>query len=288
MEIPEDLLNDLHLPSRLESIYIEELQAKLLVKRDDLIHPIISGNKWRKLVYHLKAFKQSDHKGIISMGGVYSNHLHALSFVCHQLKIPCQVLIYGWHQELLTPTQRDMVEWSSQLTPISRQMAQLLRDNSQSMDSNFPSDYYWIPEGGGGDCGIQGMADLINELPMGFDHENHLILCACGTGTSLQGLLKFTRHVKIASLKKVKQSSYGFKDHPRMIWIPANSNESFGKISQQGSSFVDSFYKQFQIPLDFIYTGPLMKQFLASGLSTQFEQIYFIHTGGLQGNRDHT
>ena len=101
---------ELLLPSPEQKLFIPHLNHEIIFKRDDLIHPIVSGNKWRKLKYHLTAFEESKKKCIVSIGGAHSNHLHALSYLCFQLQIPCKLLIYGSPNSCLlytSPSPRD-------------------------------------------------------------------------------------------------------------------------------------------------------------------------------------
>lgn len=287
LQLVQNLLSSLSVPSLLDEIHLDEIQRSIFIKRDDLIHPVISGNKWRKLEGHIKQFNSKSAKGIVSMGGVYSNHLHALAYVCSVLKIPCDLLIYGWHDNQWTPTLKDALDWSANLYPISRSDAQNIRDQNFNCIQDKLKTAYWIPEGGGGEAGMIGMKHLVDELPQNFDREDHLIVCPCGTGTTLHGLIKHSRHIRIVSLRNVKQTIYPMLNKDRFSWLPATESKSFGKITASTKQFVLEFKSNYGIELDLIYTAPLMQAFLNSNLATDYRQIYFIHTGGLQGNRIH-
>lgn len=286
-QLVQILLDTLLVPSRLDEIHLVEIKRNIFIKRDDLIHPVISGNKWRKLEGHLHEFMRSACKRIVSMGGVHSNHLHALAFVCKQLGFSCDLLVYGWHDELLTPTLNDALKFSANLHALTRNDAEQLRNQGFDFIADTYPSAYWIPEGGGGDAGSAGMAKLVNEMPDDFDREENLLLCPCGSGTSLFGLLEFTKHIQIVSLKNVTKASYPQLINSRLHWIQTNPPKSFGKVNPQNLSIVKDFKARYKIELDLIYTAPLMQAFLNSGLSKEYNKIYFIHTGGLQGNRIH-
>jgi len=282
-----DLQNSLTLPSQLDEVYLKESNQAILIKRDDQIHPIICGNKWRKLEGHLKNYSDSGKKRILSMGGVHSNHLHALAYVCNSLNISCDLLIYGWHDGSLSPTLEDALRWSANLHPLARRDAQQVRDQNYECIQDKLHAAYWIPEGGGGDAGMIGIKNLVDELPSDFDQATHLIVCPCGSGTTLNGLIKYTSNIKIVSLKNVIQDTYPMLHNERFSWLPAIENKSFGKITERTLHFLKEFNSRYGIELDLIYTAPLMQAFIYSNLGAEYHQIYFIHTGGMQGNRIH-
>lgn len=287
LQLIQDLLSTLILPSRLDEIYLDEIRRSIFIKRDDLIHPVISGNKWRKLEGHIHEFFRSGANRMVSMGGVHSNHLHALAYVCNYLKCSCDLLVYGWHDTILSPTLKDAMNGSVNLHSLTRNEAEQIRNQGIGSISDKWNDAYWIPEGGGGDFGCIGMAKLVHEMPVDFDQAENLLLCPCGSGTSLMGLLEFTKNIQVFSLKNVVKASYPKLSNPRFRWIQSNENRSFGKVTPENLGFVKNFKSSHHIELDLIYTVPLMQAFLSSDLAKDYKQIYFIHTGGLQGNRIH-
>lgn len=102
-----------------DSLLLEK-KVELWVKRDDLIHPIISGNKWRKLKFILnQALIEGSHT-IISMGGAYSNHLHALAYVGKQLNLSTVGYIRGERPTQWSPTLIDLEKWGMELRFVSR------------------------------------------------------------------------------------------------------------------------------------------------------------------------
>ncbi|MBK9108506.1 MAG: hypothetical protein IPM92_09100 [Saprospiraceae bacterium] len=282
----KDFISDhLHLPSPLQQINWSSIGIQLSIKRDDLIHAVISGNKWRKLCGHLEIYKQGNFDGIASMGSAYSNHLHAMSFVCFQLKIPCTCLIYNQGTMELSVTLRDCLNWQAKCTSITRSYASDLRTHSENYLEIGGKNLMWIPEGGSGDAGEMGIRQLIAELPEDLDHAEHLLICGCGTGTTIRGILNHTKHLQIASKRVVRSAIYDFENHPRMNWIGGNHSHQFSKMDAELELFMKTFQAEQGILLDRVYTGPLLLSFSKEYNLHSFQKIYFIHTGGLQGNR---
>ena len=281
----QDFLNELRIPSSLDRLHIPDFKAELWIKRDDLIHPIVSGNKWRKLSFHLKAFLNGPFKGLVSMGGPHSNHLHALNYTAHLLGIPCVNLMYGWNYGFQTSTISDSISWDVKCIAISRIQAEKLRQMQLGHGDFGYADWYWIPEGGGGELGIMGAMEILKEIPEKMDHKETIILCACGTGTTISGLLNSSRYLKIGSMRRVRNAHYNFESDPRFFWIPDTSSVRFGKVDSGLLSFIEDFGIKTGIPLDIVYNGPLMRAYLARSSELHFNQIVYIHTGGLQGNR---
>jgi 1-aminocyclopropane-1-carboxylate deaminase len=280
------LRSELKLPSLQQNVFISECNREITFIRDDQIHQVISGNKWRKLNYHMKHFFKNEFHGIASMGGAYSNHLHALSFVCNQLKIPCALFVYGIHGEMNTPTLIDCKNWNAGLHTITRQQAADCRlSGLNSIDESIRS-YYWIPEGGGGEKGEMGMKDLIAELPVDFDQKENLIICASGTGTTIQGILNYSSNCTIATRLVVKMANYPWRNHERVKWFASSDVVPFANGNHELKEFMIRFLIAYDIQLDKVYTGPLMQSFLNDKRFYNFQKIFFIHSGGLQGNRE--
>ncbi|MBK8955076.1 MAG: hypothetical protein IPM34_05910 [Saprospiraceae bacterium] len=281
----DDLKQQFVLPSPLQTFQWDEIGLTMHVKRDDLIHPVISGNKWRKLAEHLKYYFTQHFDGIASMGGAHSNHMHALSFACFLLDIPNLCFIYGHGDWLKSPTITDCQKWNSTCEPISRIRAQDFRQTTDDFIEIENRKYYWIPEGGGGALGIQGIKQMLDEYPKDFDRSDQLILCGCGTGTSIEGILEGTTKINVAGLRIVKSGVYRFEKHPRFIWLNHRDEHKFAALDDELSEFMSSFQSRFGIPLDRVYTGPLLLAFSKAQNLHAYKKIFFLHSGGLQGNR---
>ena len=168
----------------------------MFVKRDDRIHPVISGNKWRKLKFALNVSPSqcmdlpSDSGAkppcsVVSFGGGFSNHLHALGYLCNQLHIPFHAIIRGDYTKHPSPMIQDLVKWGAQILYVNKATYQQ-RDNSAyltGLQKQFP-DALIIPEGGSQMAAIKGVQDVINEIDIPFDR----IIAPVASGATLAGL----------------------------------------------------------------------------------------------------
>lgn len=271
---------ELLLPSPEQKLFIPRLNHEIIFKRDDLIHPIDSGNKWRKLKYHLTAFEESKKKCIVSIGGAHSNHLHALSYLCFQLQIPCKLLIYGSPNSTIeNNTLQDCLSWGASIDYISRREA-------KSNFFSYASDDYFIEEGGKGEIAQQGMGELVDELIDFEDNSKTLIAVAYGTGTSVQALLKKTNECHVVTLSPVKNNQ--LLQHSRLHYLIDYLNLSFAGFSNEYYSKITAFQKETSILLDPVYTGKLYLNLIHSSINfMNYNKIYFVHSGGLQAWRDY-
>lgn len=151
-----------------------DIQAAVL--RLDLLHPEVSGNKWFKLKYNLEA---AGTRPIVTFGGAYSNHIAATAAACALSGIPCTGIIRGERPAVLSHTLQQAAGKGMQLEFVSREAYR------QKSTVNYP-DAYVIPEGGNNEAGIRGCKEILTLRDTSrFTH----ILCACGTGTTLAGLI---------------------------------------------------------------------------------------------------
>ncbi len=144
----------------------ERCQVQVSVKRDDDIHPIISGNKWRKLKFNLAYLKQKTNiKGALSFGGSYSNHIHAFAFACHQQGIPCIGIIRGEAAYADNFTLTWARHWGMVLLFVDRKTYRRRHnaDYIAELQSQFPH-YFIIPEGGSNTLAVLGVAEIMSEL----------------------------------------------------------------------------------------------------------------------------
>lgn len=298
MPDPEELQQQLDInvaASVVESVQhplLQEHKIRLYIKRDDRLHNIISGNKWRKLKFSLVDAINSGHDHLISMGGQYSNHLHALAYIGQQLNIKTTGLIRGEPAEKENRTLRDLRDWGMHLEFISRSDFRTLRTYQQS-DSLPASKYkgYWLPEGGRSQLALKGIAELVDEIKEPFD----TLTLACGTGTTLAGIAEaLPENKKALGFAALKGASFLENDIQSLLvedkpnWT-INHDYHFGGFAKKNddlSAFIDSFEEQTNIPLEPVYTGKMLY-----GLFDLIKQNYFkpeeriivIHTGGLQG-----
>ena len=284
----------------LQPIYAPEFnhhKVELWIKRDDLLHPIISGNKWRKLKYILNQalFLQTD--TLISMGGAYSNHLHALAFAGKALGVKTIGLVRGEAPRQLNPTLQDLQAWGMELRFISRSDYQQLR-NYKSHDSlpGLQAGQYWLPEGGAIELALQGIAESIAEITCDYAS----LVTACGTGATLAGLIAHApASVQILGVAALKGADFLAQDVQQLLNTQGvNRNNwditqdyhfgGFAKSKPVLPAFIQTFQNQHGIPLEPVYTGKTLFavfDLLERGYFKPGQRIIVLHTGGLQGNR---
>lgn len=292
--------------SRVDELHSEEWKSRgvrVLVKRDDLIHPEISGNKWRKLKYNVELCRSKGKDGILTFGGAFSNHLVATAAACYQLGLKSIGLVRG---EELTPTSNDTLkrcdELGMHLIFLSREEYQLRNDKAyhETLMADYSS-FQLIPEGGANYYGMIGCQEILNEVKMPVDH----IFLAQGTTTTSCGIILSTsenQHVHVIPALK------GFNAMEEMTTLFNRSaiasdmiDELLGRVTVHADyhfggyakcpdellDFMESFYTSHQLKLDPIYTGKAMYGMVNQLKNSEFDHstCLFIHTGGLQGIR---
>ncbi len=280
--------------TKINDPFLENHKIELWIKRDDLIHPVISGNKWRKLKYNLEDALLKGADTLISMGGAYSNHLHALAYAGKALNLKTIGIVRGERPSPLTPTSQDMENWGMELRFISRSEYRLLRNckNWQALPGIAPHQY-WLPEGGANPFALEGVGEIINEIDIPYD-----ILCvACGTGATLAGLVrKAPRQKAVFGFAVMKKARYLESDVKSLLTINCHNLEifhdyhfgGFATLNSKLATFIDDFEAKTLIPLEPVYTGKMLYgiyDLIGQGRFTPGQCIIALHTGGLQGKR---
>lgn len=280
--------------TKIEDAVLEQYQVELWIKRDDLLHPIISGNKWRKLKYSLNHALSVGADTVISMGGAYSNHLHALAYVGQVLGLKTIGLIRGEPSATLTPSLLDMQQWGMELRFVSRSDYRVLRQYKQWHDlPDLKARHYWLPEGGAQALALQGVAELVGEIDIAYD-----TLCVpCGTGATLAGLVTAVdANVAVIGCAALKNAGFLTADvnallpHPYPNWQIMLDYHfgGFAKTNAELLAFIDAFELKTQIPLEPVYTGKMLYALYDLIQKRAFnvnQRIIAVHTGGLQGKR---
>ncbi|MGD7034607.1 1-aminocyclopropane-1-carboxylate deaminase/D-cysteine desulfhydrase [Methylotuvimicrobium buryatense] len=271
---------------------LDRRQVELWIKRDDLLHPIVSGNKWRKLKYILNHALSLGAIKIVSMGGAYSNHLHALAYVGRRLGIQTEGFIRGEPQS--NPTLIDLRRWGMRLQFVSREDYRNLRqykhwNSLPGIDTNA----YWLPEGGSVDLALQGVAELVSEIDIPYD----VVCCPCGTGTTLAGIIEAVRpDVQVIGFSALKGGSFLKRDvealltQPRENWDIVTDYHfgGFARTKPELIEFIEQFLYETSVLPEPIYTGKMfygIYDLIEKGFFPAGRRIVAIHTGGLQGNR---
>ncbi|MCF6251792.1 MAG: pyridoxal-phosphate dependent enzyme [Methylococcaceae bacterium] len=293
-------LEKLFKPSPVTQLFdplLEDKKIELWIKRDDLIHPVISGNKWRKLKYILNHALTIGSDTIISMGGAYSNHLHALAFAGKQLEINTIAYVRGERPESFNPTLEDLYLWGMELRFISRTEYKQLRNYKGYSDlPGILKGEYWLPEGGSTELALRGVGEIFSGCEIGFD----IICVPCGTGTTLAGLItSVPANHKMFGFSALKGAAFLTQDVEKLL-SAINSPKAnwtiqldyhfggFAKCNNDLLLFIKQFFEKHDIELEPVYTGKMFYGVLDLIQQGYFEpgtKILAIHTGGLQGNR---
>ncbi|WP_390619039.1 1-aminocyclopropane-1-carboxylate deaminase/D-cysteine desulfhydrase [Maricurvus nonylphenolicus] len=274
----------------------------LSVKREDLIHPGVSGNKLYKLFHHLQFARQQGVERLVSFGGAYSNHLHALAISGQLLGIETVAVIRGERPPQLSATLIDCEANGMQLKFVSRQEYKRRHDDDYlAMLKRQYGSCHIVPEGGGGTLGAQGCSAIARAINDAVDRPVDSICTACGTGTTLAGLIveaePATEVIGIAVLKAAPAISQEATELVAQLTHKPSSNwrvESrfhgggYAKLPEELKRFIVEFEEQTLIPLDPIYTVKLfwgIKSLAEQGYWPKGSHVVAIHTGGLQGRR---
>lgn len=269
---------------------------KISLIRADLLHPIISGNKAIKLAPHLLRAQQPRRQRLISVGGRYSNHLHALAWLGHTRGYPTVGLVRGFAEQEVTATLRDCQQWGMQLHFLAP--AEYRQHSSpafaQYWKQRYP-DALYIDEGGWSPASIEASGYWWRWVPK----ECNYLVTAVGSGTTLTGLAcaarPQTRVVGVPAFLdrngyqalKNKLAAAGAAAGAYELWAD-DVGTSFGKLTAEQQRFKADFEGESGVPLDPVYTTKLfysLARKLAQNPKLASQHIAVLHSGGLQGNR---
>ncbi|OQP63211.1 hypothetical protein A3860_25310 [Niastella vici] len=271
-------------------------QVAIDVLRLDRIHPVISGNKWFKLKYHLQEALQQNKTGILTFGGAWSNHLVATALACQQAGLASIGIIRGEQPLVLSATLQEVQEYNMQLQFVPRNEYSDEATIIPALQEKYP-DYYIVPQGGQSHLGVLGAAE-IGQLTQIKSYSH--VSCAIGTGTMLAGLvhaaLPHQQVIGICSLKMPATENNSLNSFVKPY--AANGKQytifydyHFGGYARKTGeliSFMNTIYQQHEMPTDFVYTGKLLFGIMHLVQNSYFEpgsRILIVHSGGLQGNR---
>ena len=265
---------------------------ELFIKREDLLHPVISGNKFRKLKYNLAEAKRLGYKKLLTFGGAFSNHIVAVAGAGKEFGFETIGIIRGEELEEKineNPSLAVAQQFGMKFFFVSRDAYRLKETPEflEKMQSQF-GDFYLLPEGGTNELAIKGCEEILSEL----DSEFSYVCTSVGTGGTVSGIINgSSSHQNIIGFSSLK-GDFLQKDIAKFAnqknWT-INCEYHFGgygKVTSELIEFINSFYIQYEIPLDPIYTGKMMFGILDLIQKDFFppnSKILAIHTGGLQG-----
>ena len=262
------------------------------IKREDLIHPFVSGNKFRKLKYNLLQAKEENKETLLTFGGAFSNHIAAVAFAGKEKGFKTIGIIRG--DELGSkiaenPTLSFAQNCGMQLEFISREEYRLKSESSflENLKAKFGS-FYHIPEGGTNALAIKGCQEILTEDDAEFDY----ICCSIGTGGTISGIINSVLpHQKVLGFPALKgdflkEEIHNFTQNENWEVITEYHFGGYGKVNEALIGFINQFYTENQIPLDPIYTGKMVFGVIDLIKKNYFpakSKILLIHTGGIQG-----
>lgn len=298
------MIPQLCLPSPLQALNLPEWRSgalRISVKRDDAIHPIVSGNKWRKLALPLAEALAAGVSRIYSFGGAHSNHLHALAYAAGQLGLECHGFVRHDPDVPLTPTLSDCRDFGMRLHYLSRRDYRQRHEPAfrAGLNAAFPPGL-WLPEGGYGVSALRGLASLVAEIPDTCD----MLLCPVGTGTTLAGLAAAVPDgVRVAGTCARRHRNFIERDIRRLLseagvrergnWLLWDNvdGSGFGPATGAGLDWAERVLAHTGIAFDPVYGAKMLAtlaQRLACGELDGVSHLVLIHTGGLQGWRGMT
>ncbi len=296
--LESDFINHKTPISKIEDPLIKDSGIKLFIKREDLNHPELSGNKWHKLKYNLITAKEKGYGTLLTFGGAYSNHIFATAAAGKLFGFKTIGIIRGEEHHPLNPTLSFAVSMGMKIHYVNRKSYR--EKNSSEFIKNLREKFgkfYLVPEGGTNKLAVKGVSEIISNIDIDFDY----VCCACGTGGTLAGLVTgLNGRKKALGFSVLKGGSFLLNDVEKLIYESVEKKynnwdinldfhfDGYAKINSELIEFVQRFQKITSIPIEPIYTGKLLfgvynlilNQYFGNG-----NNILVIHTGGLQGLR---
>lgn len=282
-------IQNIHIQS-LPGLSAHGIQTDIL--RLDLVHPVISGNKWFKLKYYIEEARRQDSNCLASFGGAYSNHIVALAYAAQINGFASMGFIRGDEETTLSSTLQEAKSYGMELIFIARNE---YRDKAGIIKQYHQPHYYWIPEGGYGILGTKGAADILSVADCSaYTH----ILCATGTGTMMSGLILAAQpHQKIIGISVLKNHVSIVDEIKTLMGASVGTDfecihgYDFGGYAKHPASlltFMRDLWATDQLPTDIVYTAKLcyaVKELVSTSFFPANSRLLLIHSGGLQGNR---
>lgn len=264
--------------------------VQLAVKREDLLHPFVSGNKFRKLKYNVEVAINQRKKTLVTFGGAFSNHIAAVAFVGQNIGLQTIGFIRGEElEEVSNPTLDFARQCGMKLYFISREFYQ--NKDFEFLEQHYQlnsSSLYWIPEGGTNSLAVKGCEEILNHETQLFDY----VCSSVGTAGTVSGLINSAfSNQKVLGFPALKGSFLQkdirkFAKNSQWELMEAYHFGGYGKINTNLVAFINDFFQTHQIPLDPIYTGKMffgVMDLIKNGYFPKKSKILLIHTGGLQG-----
>jgi len=281
---------------RLSNADVERAAVQLYIKRDDLIHPTVSGNKWRKLKYNLLEAKTNGEKAVLTFGGAYSNHLYATAAAGNALGLKTIGIVRGLELETReNPTLQFCREQGMALHFVTRE--EYRQRNSEDYLKRISEQFgnpYLIPEGGTTGLALKGVAEMVGEVKEQLAKMPDFIATAAGTGGTAAGILSAGADALAFSALKggdfladdIRQLLNEYQQPGNLTLLTDYHFGGYAKWNSELLAFMRDFQAEFEIRLEQVYTAKMFY-----GLFDLIKKSYFkpgttivaVHTGGLQG-----
>jgi 1-aminocyclopropane-1-carboxylate deaminase len=287
MNIDFEIFSPIH---QIQHQLFDEQGLKVFIKRDDMIHPIISGNKWRKLKYLLKQAQAENKTHLVTFGGAYSNHLLATAAAAAKFGFESTGFVRG--EQVNNDTLFLCRLHGMELIFIDRES---YRDKRTLFTQHFAKDNnaFFIDEGGASALAAKGCSELIDELPETYDH----IFCTCGTGTTAAGIINGLSERRLPTqfhgIPVLKNGGFlrteidNFLERPSEYHLHTDYHfGGYGKVNDELIGFIKQFVAETGILIEPIYTGKMMYALYALAVKNYFKpssRILAVHTGGIWG-----
>jgi len=272
--------------------------VRLLIKREDLNHPLVSGNKWWKLRHNLQEAKRQGHSTLLTFGGAYSNHIYATAAAASENGFHAIGIIRGEETFPLNNTLLFAKEQGMKINYVSRERYKQKETQRFIEELHLQhGDFYLIPEGGTNSLAVKGCLEFaaqeLNDID--FDH----LFLPVGTGGTMAGVIAGVKgKKKITGVSVLKDGAF-LNESVRHLLHPYRHNVSndwnilthyheggYGKKTDRLMKILDQMKFDHDLPLDHVYTGKMMLAILselAEGKIKQGTTVLAVHTGGLQG-----
>ncbi|WP_353084439.1 pyridoxal-phosphate dependent enzyme [Flavobacterium sp.] len=275
-----------------QEIQVDNASVKVFIRREDLIHPFVSGNKFRKLKYNLLQAKKENQHTLLTFGGAYSNHIAATAFAGKENGFQTVGVIRGEELESKineNPTLQFAQDCGMKFEFVSRD-AYRLKDTANFVEKlrEKHESFYLIPEGGTNEFAVNGCEEILTKADEDYD----FICCAVGTGGTISGLINSSfQGQKVLGFPALigdflQKDIRNFAKKDNFSLINKYHFGGYGKVTSELIEFINSFYKKNKIPLDPIYTGKMVFgviDLIQKNYFPKNAKILLIHTGGLQG-----
>lgn len=280
----------------------EPVPIRLYLKRDDLLHPLVSGNKWRKLKYNLLAAREQGFAQLLTFGGAYSNHLYATAAAGEVFGFGTIAIVRG--DELAQQPRNKTLAFCEvsgmHLHFVSR------AGYRRRAEPNYVAELlerfgpcYVLPEGGTNDLALRGTAEILPEITRQLGHTPDYVACAVGTGGTVAGLASSATSATevlgvvvlkgVSSLPSVCLSSTC--EQPGNC-LRLHTNYHFGgyaKTTPELLNFIRSVEQRTGVSLEQVYTGKLLYaiyDLARQGYFLKNATVVAVHTGGMQGRSE--